>query len=213
MLQVVTWGHGLRSIPQILSNFHWIVPGEAARSAQVHGLLLRAFLEANGIRSLINLRGAHPEFGWWRREERACLDGGVRYFNAVLDSRLLPTRGMLVALWDCFDHAGAYPPLLIKCSGGQDRTSLAAALYLLDRHGWNVMDQAKAQFARFPYLHFPRPEQRWLVAFPDYAREASGGRPIGEWVRDSYDPQALGAWLDRWLGRESYAGIYPGRIK
>jgi hypothetical protein len=201
----------LRSLPQFLSNFHWIVPGEAARSAQVHGWLLTAFLEANGIKSLINLRGSHPEFRWWRREERACLDGGVRYFNVLLDSRLLPTRKMLALLWDGFERAGAHRPLLIKCSGGQDRTSLAAALYVLDRHGWGAMEQAKAQFAGLPYLHFPKREQRWLQAFPEFAREASGGRPIGEWIRESYDPQILAQWLDRWLGPGSFRGIYSGQ--
>ena len=199
----------MRSLPQFLSNFHWIVPGEAARSAQVHGWLLTPFLRANGIKSLINLRGAHPEFAWWRREERACLNGGVRYFNAMLDSRLLPTKKMLVALWDCFERAGADPPLLIKCSGGQDRTSLAAALYILDRHGWGAIDQAKAQFASLPYLHFPRHGQRWLQAFPEFAREASGGGPIGEWIGDGYDPHELARWLDRRLGPGSFRGIYP----
>ena len=188
-----------------------MVPGEAARSAQVHAWLLTPFLRANGIKSLINLRGAHPEFAWWRREERACLDGGVRYFNVLLDSRLLPTRKMLVVLWDGFERAGAHRPLLIKCSGGQDRTSLAAALYILDRRGWDAMEQAKAQFAGLPYLHFPRREQRWLQAFPEFAREASGGRPIGEWIRESYDPQILAQWLDRWLGPGSFRGIYSGQ--
>jgi hypothetical protein len=199
----------LRSLPQFLSNFHWVVPGEAARSAQVHAWLLAPFLRANGIKSLVNLRGAHPEIGWWRREERVCLDSDVRYFNAMLDSRLLPTRKMLVALWDCFERAGAHPPLLIKCSGGQDRTSLAASLYILHRHGWGAMDEAKAQFARLPYLHFPRREQKWLQAFPEFAREASGERPIGEWIRDGYDPHELARWLDRRLGPGSFRGIYP----
>ena len=202
----------MRSLPRFLVNFHWIVPGEAARSAQIHGWLLTAFLEANGIKSLINLRGAHPEFRWWRREERACRDGGVRYFNAMLDSRLLPTRRMLAALWDAFERASAHRPLLIKCSGGQDRTSLAAALYILDRSsGWGAMDEAKAQFAGLPYLHFPKREQRWLQAFPEFAREASGGRPIGEWIRESYDPHALAQWLDRRLGPGSFRGVYPDK--
>jgi len=150
------------------ANFHWIVPGEAARSAQLPAMVLGPFLTANGIKSLINLRGAHPEFRWWRREEQACLGSGVRYLNAMLDSRLLPTPMMLRALWDCFDRART--PLVIKCSGGQDRTSLAAALYLLERRGWNVMKEAEAQFTRLPFLHFPKPEQRW-------AGRLSGIRP------------------------------------
>ena len=196
----------LRSAYQLASNFHWIVPGEVARSAQVHGWLLRPFLQANGIRSLINLRGAHPEFLWWRREEQACLGTGVRYFNAMLDSRLLPTRQMLLSLWNCFDRSQV--PVLIKCSGGQDRTSLAAALYLLDRHGWEAFDRAEAQFARFPYLHFPKPEQRWLKAFPRFAQEQAKSAPIGHWVLDHYDPHVLAAWLNDYLGPKSYAGIY-----
>ncbi len=201
----------MRSFPQFLSNFHWIVLGEAARSAQIHAWLLGPFLQANGIKSLINLRGAHPEFGWWRREEQVCLRGSVRYFNAMLDSRLLPRREMLVALWDCFERAGAHRPLLIKCSGGQDRTSLAAALYLIERRGWSAVDEAGAQFARFPYLHFPKREQTWLRAFPEFARDDANGAPIGQWVRDDYDPHALAAWLEKRLGPGSFRGIYPDK--
>ena len=75
--------------------------------------------------------------------------------------------------------------------------------------GWGAMEQAKAQFAGLPYLHFPKREQRWLQAFPEFAREASGGRPIGEWIRESYDPQVLAQWLDHRLGPGSFRGIYP----
>ena len=194
-----------------MSNFHWIVPGEAARSAQIHAWALGPFLRANGIKSLINLRGAHPEFGWWRREEQVCRKSGARYFNAMLDSRLLPTRQMLAALWDCFERAGAHQPLLIKCSGGQDRTSLAASLYLIERNGWGAVDEADAQFARFPYLHFPRPQQRWLRAFPEFARDDAKGAPIGQWVRDGYDPRVLALWLEKRLGPGSFRGMYPAK--
>ncbi len=47
----------------------------------------------------------------------------------MMDSRRLPLRPMLVALFDAFDRAPR--PFVIKCSGGQDRTSLAAALYIV----------------------------------------------------------------------------------
>ena len=45
---------------------------------------------------------------------------------------------------------------------------------------------------------------------PEFAREASGGMPIGEWIRESYDPHELARWLDRWLGPGSFRGIYSG---
>ena len=47
----------MRSVPDILYNFHWVVPGEAARSAQAYAGFLGPFLSAHGIRSEIKLRG------------------------------------------------------------------------------------------------------------------------------------------------------------
>ena len=74
-------------------------------------------------------------------------------------------------------------PFLLKCSGGQDRTSFAAALYLIHRDGWTAMEKAREQFARFPYLHFPKGQQRWLKHFPDFARADSEGAPLAQWAR------------------------------
>ena len=41
------------------------------------------------------------------------------------------------------------------------------------------MDAAQAQFARFPYLHFPKQHQRWLKAFLDFAARGRGRRAVG----------------------------------
>ena len=60
---------------------------------------------------------------------------GMTHFDAMLDSRKLPTRAMLEQLIVSFDAAPR--PFMLKCSGGQDRTSFAAAvLYLIHRGGW-----------------------------------------------------------------------------
>ena len=106
-------------------------------------------------------------------------------------------------------------PFLLKCSGGQDRTSFAAALYLIHRDGWQAMPAARAQFARFPYLHFPKTHQRWLKVFVEFAREDAQGRPIRDWLQRGYDPVRLAGWLTRnpKLGPDSCAGIYPGAGK
>jgi hypothetical protein len=192
----------MRGPGDVLYNFHWIVPGEAARAAQAYAGLLGPFLARHGIKSLINLRGPNPKFGWWRYERRVAEARGIEHIDVMLDSRHLPLRHMLVGLFDAFDRAPR--PLLIKCSGGQDRTSLAAALYLVNRDGWAARDKAMVQFARFTFLHFPKEHQRWLRHFLVFAQEESAGRPIAEWVRDGYDP----ARLENWLEAHGHAGSF-----
>jgi hypothetical protein len=92
--------------------------------------------------------------------------------------------------------AEAPQPFVMKCSGGQDRTSLAMALYLIRRNGWAALPDAKAQFARFPYLHFPKRHQRWLQPFLDFAAEDAKGGPLADWIAEGYAPEKLKGWLD-----------------
>lgn len=184
----------MRKPLNLFYNFHWVVPGEAARSAQPYAGMYAAFLRGNGIKAVINLRGRHPKFGWWKKEHETCERLGIVHLDAMLDSKRLPLKEMLVALFDAFDAAPR--PFLIKCSGGQDRSSLAAALYLIHRDGWDAMARAEAQFARWPYLHFPKEPQRWLKQFLLYAFVQSEGRPLAEWVREHYDPHALAKYLE-----------------
>ena len=184
----------MRALSDVLYNFHWVVPGEAARGAQAWGGFLGPFLDGRGIKALINLRGPNPNYSWWRNETAACDARGIAHLDVMLDSRSLPTREMLVRLFDAFDAAPR--PFLVKCSGGQDRTSLAAALYLIHKGGWSALPVAQVQFARWPYLHNPKTHQRWLKHFPRFAAEEAGSRPLAQWVRESYTPEHLRDWLD-----------------
>ena len=196
----------MRSLPDILYNFHWVLPGEVARAAQPWAGGVAGFLKKRGIRAIVNLRGRNDDLSWWRNETRIADEGGITHYDAMLDSRKLPPRALLARLIECFDAAPR--PFVLKCSGGQDRTSFAAALYLIHRGGWQAMADARAQFARWPYLHLPKKNQRWLAAFLDFAAEDCGGRPLALWIADRYEPERLKAWLDgRGLG-DSYAGIF-----
>ena len=115
-------------------------------------------------------------------------------------------------LRDIIDAFDAVPrPLLLKCSGGQDRTSLAAALYLLHRHGWKEHARAQWQFARWPYLHRPRGEQRWLHLLVRYAREDAGGRPLSQWLDADYSANRFRDWLEQNGEHGSYDGLYGVR--
>jgi hypothetical protein len=200
----------MRNLGDILYNFHWIIPGQAARAAQAYAGFLGPFLARHGIRSVVNLRGPNPHWRWWHYERRVCDSLDIAHFDVMLSSRRLPTRQMLVDLIAAFDAAAE--PMLLKCSGGQDRTSFAAALYLLHRKGWSAAGEAAAQFARWPYLHLPKPHQRWLKLFVEFARDSAAGRPLAEWIREGYAPEALKGWLEtRGLG-DAFRGLYdkPG---
>jgi hypothetical protein len=196
----------MRSLSDVAYNFHWVEPGKAARAAQAYAGFLAPFLRSRGIRAVINLRGSNPGYRWWRYETSVCARLGIVHRDVKLNSRQLPTRAMLLELLDAF--ASAPKPFLLKCSGGQDRTSFAAALYLLDLKGWSAAAQADAQFARWPYLHLPRREQRWLRLFPRFAHEKAAGVPLRTWLENAYAPDELKTWLQRQGEGSSFRKIY-----
>jgi protein tyrosine/serine phosphatase len=185
-----------------LYNFHWVVAGEAARSSQSYIGALETFLKSNGLKCVINLRGEHPDVAWWRYETETCHRIGATHLDAMMDSKRLPLRPMLTTLFDAFEAAPR--PFVIKCSGGQDRTSLASALYVAHRFGWEASTRAQRQFRALPYLHFPRQPQRWLRLFLPYARQQSQGASLADWIRNTYDPREFARWLDT----NGHAGTY-----
>jgi hypothetical protein len=196
----------MRSVGDILYNFHWVVPGDCARAAQAWAGGIGPFLEKRGIKALINLRGRNDDLSWWKNETGATAARGIAHLDAMLDSRRLPTRAMLVRLIEAFDSAPR--PFVLKCSGGQDRTSFAAALYLVHRGGWAAIPAARAQYARFPYLHFPKKHQRWLRPFLDFAAEDAAGLPLASWIAERYTPERLKAWLETHGMADTHAGIF-----
>jgi hypothetical protein len=196
----------MRSVGDIFYNFHWVIPGEAARAAQAWAGGVGPFLEKRGIAAVVNLRGRNDDLSWWRNETRETDARGIAHLDAMLDSRKLPTKPMLERLIQCFDEAPR--PFMLKCSGGQDRTSFAAALYLIHAKGWQAFDQAAAQYARFPYLHFPKKHQRWLRPFLDFAREDCRGMPLAAWISGHYQPEKLQVWLEKHGLQDGHGGIF-----
>jgi protein tyrosine/serine phosphatase len=195
-----------RTAGDVLYNFHWVVPGEAARAMQAWAGGVERFLNRRGIRAIINLRGRNDDLSWWKKESALAVKNGITHLDAMLDSRKLPTREMLARLIEAFDQAPR--PFMLKCSGGQDRTSFAAALYLVHRDGWQALDAARRQFARFPYLHFPKRHQRWLKPFVDFAAEDARGAPLADWIRNAYTPERAAAWLEAHGLGDSYKAIF-----
>ena len=190
-------------------NFHWIEPREAARSSQAYAGFLAPLLRAHRIRAVINLRGSNPGHLWWKYETSVCRKLNVVHRDVKLNSRQLPSKGMLLDLIGTFDSVPQ--PFLVKCSGGQDRTALAAALLLLHRRGWQAAREAERQFALWPYLHWPRRHQRWLRQLPLFAAEKAEGKTLGAWLAHSYSAADFGAWLNARGQSRSFKGLYGVR--
>lgn len=196
----------MRPLGDVFYNFHWIEQGKAARSSQAYAGFLGAFLDRHDIRTMINLRGPNPDWRWWRKEKRVCTERGIEHRDVMLSSKRLPTRRMLLMLLDAIDEGPG--PVLLKCSGGQDRTSFASALYIIHQQGWGAFKTAQKQFARWPYLHLPHRRQRWLKLFLVFGRADAKERSLREWIAQSYDPARFKSWLEAHGEADSFHGLY-----
>jgi protein tyrosine/serine phosphatase len=125
---------------QLSGNFHPVVDGELYRSAQPTADDLAAYVRADGIKTVINLRGTHPGRSWYDDEVAMANGLGVKHIDFGLSSsKVVPAKEVdeLVAIM-----AAAPKPILVHCQSGADRSGLVSALYLRKIAG---MDESKAE--------------------------------------------------------------------
>ncbi len=132
-------------------NVHEVVPGTLYRSGQLDDEELRHLVAAKGIRSVLNLRGAHPGAPWYDRERTAARDLGVGYVSIGISAGAVPAMATMVEIADTLRDAPR--PILVHCEGGADRSGLASAIYELAVAGERA-DEAAAQLSP-RFLHFP----------------------------------------------------------
>jgi len=168
-----------------------------------------ARLKAEGVRTIVNLRGGR-EHGSWQLQKDACERLGINLTEFVVRSRGAPDREALLKSKEFFDTL-SYPAVL-HCKSGADRAGFVAALYLIVHEGRTV-DEALSQLS-VRYGHFRFSKTGILDAFFElYRREGEAkGIPFLTWVEKHYDPEALernfrpGFWsnilVDRIMRRE-----------
>jgi protein tyrosine/serine phosphatase len=157
------------------------------RSAQPAPYQL-ARLRAEGVRTVVNLRGGR-EHGSWQLQKDACERLGLRMEEFVVRSRGAPDREAILGAKAFFDRL-VYPAVL-HCKSGADRAGFVAALYLVVHEGRSV-DEALRQLS-FRYGHFRFAKTGILDAFFErYRLEGEAeGMSFVEWVERVYDPAAL----------------------
>jgi protein tyrosine/serine phosphatase len=134
-------------------NFHAVSDGVLYRSAQLSKEQFAASIRQYHIKSVLNLRGAHPHEAWWDDEIAAARENGAVHYDIALSSKRFvgeeQAEQILALLRD------APKPLLIHCRSGADRSGLVAALY---RYAIEHADAAAADrqlslvYGHFPYL-------------------------------------------------------------
>ncbi|MBB4124706.1 dual specificity protein phosphatase family protein [Martelella radicis] len=138
---------------QLTGNFHEVHAGTLYRSAQPSADDLAGYAKRHGIKTVINLRGAHPGRDWYDQEVAASEALGITHIDfGMSDSRELPLDRSLELLSLMRD---AEKPLLIHCKAGADRTGLASVMYLQQLAG---VDEETAEWQLSPiYGHLNIP--------------------------------------------------------
>jgi protein tyrosine phosphatase (PTP) superfamily phosphohydrolase (DUF442 family) len=136
---------------QASGNFHAVEAGRFYRSAQPGDRELAAYAQTLGIKSVINLRGAHPGEAWYDDEMRASERLGLRHFDIKLSARRELTLEQFSTLETALRQAPA--PVLVHCKSGADRTGLASALYALEVQ--HLPPEAAAGQLSWVYGHWP----------------------------------------------------------
>ncbi len=138
---------------QLDGNIHVVEPGQLVRSAQLSKSGFARVIRKDGIKSIVNLRGAHPGAGWYDNEVAVSDSLGVTHYDYGISAEHVVTPKQIDDILHLLRTAPK--PVLIHCQGGADRSGLVAALYEAEIAGKNadVADQQLSlRYGHFPYL-------------------------------------------------------------
>jgi protein tyrosine phosphatase (PTP) superfamily phosphohydrolase (DUF442 family) len=152
------------------NNLHVVLAGRVFRSAQMSGAELEKTARANGIRTVINLRGSAPPIDWYLDECRVTHKLGICQEDVGLQATRFPSVTEVRRLVEVLDHCEY--PVLLHCRQGADRTGLASVIVCYLQTDLSL-DQARRQLSwRYGHLklnHTDRLDQflnlyeRWLT--------------------------------------------------
>jgi hypothetical protein len=128
----------------LLENFHAVVPGLVYRSGQLEPQRLASYLARYRIRSLVNLRGAHPDESWYQEERAVTCRLGVRFYDLPIDSNA-PNPTERIELARTLEFCPK--PVLLHCNSGIDRTGLAAGMSVLLLKDGGTVEEACGQLS------------------------------------------------------------------
>ncbi len=186
----ITWAIG-----GLGGNVRTVTPGRVYRSAQITGSGIGALtacwtgkgleqvIKADGIKTVINLRGGNEQNAWYREEREICARNGVDHIDIGMSAIHAPHPTQLKRLLNAFDNARY--PILYHCQGGSDRSGLVGTIYLNVYQ--NVpLDEAERQQLTLRYAHFKFTRTRAMDDFFDRYRQTGRGMTLRQWIQTTY---------------------------
>ncbi len=138
---------------QLDGNVHTVEPGQLYRSAQLGRAGFERVVRAYGIRTIVNLRGAHPGAAWYDGEIAAARSLGVAHYDFALSAEKRVGEKQIDDILRLLRTAKK--PILVHCQGGADRSGLVSALYekaIAGKTGAVADRQLSLRYGHFPYL-------------------------------------------------------------
>lgn len=180
----------------VSDNFGVVDPGQVYRSGQMRAKSLALAVRDHRIKTVLNLRGSHPESSWYREERAATLEAGATQIDLPLSSCEWLSRAQARALLEVFETAER--PILVHCFHGSERTGMVSAFLELLRPGSTLTD-AEGQFT-LRHMYFGLGDgvvtRQHLELYESWLREKSL----------AHSPDRFRSWL----GSEFRPGV-PGR--
>ncbi len=172
----------------IWTNFFEIAPGVYRSN---HPTAKRfAKMKAQGMKSVLNLRGSHGA-AHYLTEQEICKELGLTLVNISMQARNAPPGEEILAMIRAFRTLEK--PFVMHCKSGADRAGFASALYLLVIEG-RPMPEARRMLG-LKYLHVKQSKTGVLdhILAVYEARNASDPIEFEDWVRTEYDATAMQA--------------------
>ncbi len=171
----------------------------ASRAAQPAPHHIKAFA-AEGIRTIVNLRGVRDCGSYWL-ERDACRRYGIKLIDCQFRSRAAPSREELRRARDLFDRIEY--PMLMHCKSGADRAGLMSVLYRHLKLGVPI-EQASEELS-WRFGHIRQADTGILDHFFTCYRAENAKRPMPffDWVEKVYDPDevarsfSVNGWANR----------------
>ena len=130
-------------------NLHQVTNGVYRSSQPLPETLPKIWAQLH-FKTILNLRGAHPEEGWYRFERKFAAEHQIELIDFPLpDREEVPPS----TLWRIFSILkGAPKPVLIHCKAGADRTGLVSAVWLAVEGNRSAGEMLSIKYGHFPYL-------------------------------------------------------------